>query len=156
MGDKSKTKSPDKREAGPTKKWTAKEADELIAMLRKMPEKPPEERPISKQQVVRLAAPEIRTMQAKGYTLVEIAELFTSRGFDITTPTLKNLLARTPADEPYKKRRKKNKNRAQAQSVAATGGNGTSSPVAIGTGAAANGTPLEAARITGGENDNVD
>jgi hypothetical protein len=68
--------------------------ERLRAALRKAPEVPPGGTDTTKQEAVRLLVGEIQTLQQRGYSLEQIAEMFRDGGLVLTTPTLKSYLSR--------------------------------------------------------------
>lgn len=75
-------------------KYTQEQIDGLAEKLRAMPPVERKKQEHSKQEAVRLLRKEIEAMQKRGYTLDDISEALRGGGLDITTPTLKNYLAR--------------------------------------------------------------
>jgi hypothetical protein len=74
--------------------YTVESARRLAEELRAIPPKDPTQRRLDKQGMVRELAAEIVALQERGYTIEEVAESLRGRGFEITTPTLKNYLQR--------------------------------------------------------------
>jgi hypothetical protein len=74
--------------------YTAAQVKEIAVKLRAMPvvEQPPKD--LTKQEVVKMLAKEIKSLQNKGYTLEQIATSLKGEGLDISTPTLKSYLQR--------------------------------------------------------------
>jgi DNA-binding transcriptional MerR regulator len=74
--------------------YTAAQVKEIAVKLRAMPvvESPPKD--LTKQEVVKMLAKEIKSLQNKGYTLEQIATSLKGEGLDISTPTLKSYLQR--------------------------------------------------------------
>jgi hypothetical protein len=74
--------------------YTAAQVEEIAGKLRAMPvvEQPPKD--LTKQEVVKMLAKEIKSLQKKGYTLEQIATSLKGEGLDISTPTLKSYLQR--------------------------------------------------------------
>jgi len=71
--------------------------EELRTALRTAPELPPRPINTTKQEIVRQLVGEIRAIQRRGYALEQVADMFRDNGFELTTPTLKNYLARAKA-----------------------------------------------------------
>jgi len=74
--------------------YTVEWANQLADELRALPPIDDSKRILDKQGVIRLLAAEIVTLQQRGYTIDQVAEGLTTRGLDITTPTLKSYLQR--------------------------------------------------------------
>lgn len=75
--------------------YTLEDANRLRELMRAAPDKPPNQRRMDKQAIVRVVMDDIAALQARGYTLEEIAEMWASRGaFEVTLPTLKSYLQR--------------------------------------------------------------
>ena len=87
--------------------YTLETARHLAEELRAIPAKDPSQRRLDKQAMVRELAQEIIALQQRGYTIEEVAESLRGRGFEITTPTLKNYLqrAKRAGAKPRKPRR---------------------------------------------------
>jgi hypothetical protein len=75
--------------------YTLETARRLAEELRAIPAKDPAQRRLDKQAMVRELAQELIALQQRGYTIEEVGESLRGRGFEITTPTLKNYLQRT-------------------------------------------------------------
>jgi hypothetical protein len=71
--------------------------EELRTALNTAPKPPPRPVNTTKQEIVRQLVGEIQAIQRRGYTLEQIADVFRGKGFVLTTPTLKNYLARAKA-----------------------------------------------------------
>ncbi len=80
--------------------------EELRTALKTLPEPPPRPVNTTKQEIVRQLVAEIQATQHRGYTLEQIAEAFRGKGFVLTTPTLKNYLARAKAPRKGTARKK--------------------------------------------------
>jgi hypothetical protein len=74
--------------------FTLESTTRLAEELRGIPPKDPAKRRLDKQAVVNAIKQEIVALQKRGYTIEEVAEMVRGRGFEITTPTLKNYLQR--------------------------------------------------------------
>jgi len=74
--------------------YTIETARRLAEELRAIPAKDPAQRRLDKQAMVKELAEELIALQQRGYTIEEVAESLRGRGFEITTPTLKNYLQR--------------------------------------------------------------
>jgi intein-encoded DNA endonuclease-like protein len=89
--------------------YTAAQVEEIAGKLRAMPvvEQPPKD--LTKQEVVKMLAKEIKSLQKKGYTLEQIATSLKGEGLDISTPTLKSYLQRvkSPPKTPKSPTKKK-------------------------------------------------
>src|SRR5579859_1588882 len=76
---------------------------ELKTQMLNMPAAEPTE--MSLVQAIRALAPDIRDMQARGYTMAQVADILTSTGIRIATTTLRSYLSRFVV-EPMKPLRK--------------------------------------------------
>ncbi len=78
--------------------YTAAQVEEIASKLRELPaiEAPPKD--LTKQEVVKMLAKEIKSLQKRGYSLEQIASSLKGEGLDISTPTLKSYMqkAKTP------------------------------------------------------------
>ena len=74
--------------------FTLESTTRLAEELRAIPPKDPAKRRLDKQAVINEIKQEVIALQQRGYTLEEVAEMLRGRGFEITTPTLKNYLQR--------------------------------------------------------------
>jgi hypothetical protein len=78
--------------------YTAAQVQEIASKLRELPaiEAPPKD--LTKQEVVKMLAKEIKSLQKRGYSLEQIASSLKGEGLDISTPTLKSYMqkAKTP------------------------------------------------------------
>ena len=84
--------------------FTLESTTRLAEELRAIPPKDPAKRRLDKQAVVSAIKQEIVALQQRGYTIEEVAEMLRGRGFEITTPTLKNYLQRAKSlDEKGRK-----------------------------------------------------
>jgi hypothetical protein len=75
--------------------YTLEDGLRLRALLRAAPDKDPNQRRMDKQAIVKFVVEDIAAIQARGYTLEEIAELLATGNFEVTLPTLKSYLQRT-------------------------------------------------------------
>jgi intein-encoded DNA endonuclease-like protein len=74
--------------------YTAAQVEEIAGKLRAMPVIEPPPKDLTKQEVVKMLAKEIKSLQKRGYTLAQIATSLKGEGLDISTPTLKSYLQR--------------------------------------------------------------
>jgi hypothetical protein len=74
--------------------FTLESTTRLAEELRAIPPKDPAKRRLDKQAVINEIKQEVIALQQRGYTIEEVAEMLRGRGFEITTPTLKNYLQR--------------------------------------------------------------
>ena len=75
--------------------YTLEDANRLRELMRAAPDKPPNQRRMDKQAIVREVKDDIEAIQKRGYTLEEIAEMWATKGsFEVTLPTLKSYLQR--------------------------------------------------------------
>jgi hypothetical protein len=75
--------------------YTAAQVEEIAGKLRSLPAIEPPPKDLTKQEVVRMLAKEIKSLQKRGYSLEQIASSLKGEGLDISTPTLKSYLQRT-------------------------------------------------------------
>jgi hypothetical protein len=108
-------------QAIPAIDYTVESANRMAEALRAIPPKDPAKRKLDKQGMVRLLAGELVALQQRGYTIEEVAESLRGRGFDITTPTLKNYLQRA---------KRKTEKRAKSGAKTVSGGSGSGAPKA--------------------------
>ncbi|HVV50571.1 MAG TPA: hypothetical protein VHO06_12975 [Polyangia bacterium] len=102
--------------------------EELRTALKTAPAPPPRPVNTTKQEIVRQLVAEIQAIQRRGYTLEQVAGVFRGKGFVLTTPTLKNYLARAKAHRKGTARKKaKTEGGAKAPAPAA-GALGVSAP----------------------------
>lgn len=78
--------------------YTAAQVEEIASKLRELPTIEPPPKDLTKQEVVKMLAREIKSLQKRGYSLEQIANSLKGEGLDISTPTLKSYLqkAKTP------------------------------------------------------------
>jgi hypothetical protein len=81
------------------------QVEKLRALLKAAPETPAGTADTTKQQAVRLLAGEIQTLQRRGYTLEQVAEMLKGGGLVLTTATLKSYLSRAKAAKAARKAR---------------------------------------------------
>lgn len=75
--------------------YTLEDANRLRELMRAAPDKPPNQRRMDKQAIVREVMDDIEAIQKRGYTLEEVAEMWAKKGgFEVTLPTLKSYLQR--------------------------------------------------------------
>ena len=74
--------------------YTLEDGNRLRTLLRAAPDKDPNQRRMDKQAIVKFIFEDIAAMQARGYTLEEVAELLRTGSFEVTLPTLKSYLQR--------------------------------------------------------------
>lgn len=80
----------------PSQKISVLAIENVRKAMREAPEYSAKE--VSKMQAVRLLAPQIQEMQAKGYSLGPIAGMLSDNGFIITVTALKNYLTKVKAE----------------------------------------------------------
>jgi hypothetical protein len=74
--------------------YTLEQTEEMVSALRALPAMDSSKRRLTKQAVVKHLARELAALQARGYTMEQIAECLRGIGFEISTPTLKSYLQR--------------------------------------------------------------
>ena len=72
-------------------------AEGLLQELKAMPAMNNDDQQLSKQEAIKILAPEIRSMIKRGYTNEQVATTLTRLGLSITTATLKNYLLKSRA-----------------------------------------------------------
>jgi hypothetical protein len=72
--------------------YTVAQVEEIATKLRALPkiESPPKD--LTKSDVVKMLAKEIKSLQKRGYTLEQISSSLKGEGLDISTPTLKSYM----------------------------------------------------------------
>lgn len=78
--------------------YTVAQVEEIASKLRELPTIEPPPKDLTKQEVVKMLAKEIKSLQKRGYSLEQIVNSLKGEGLDISTPTLKSYLqkAKTP------------------------------------------------------------
>ena len=74
---------------------TVEQVEAIAERLRTLPPIENRQRIVSKQESIKMLTTEITALQARGYTLQQIAELLTNEKLEIGTPTLKSYLQRS-------------------------------------------------------------
>ncbi len=74
--------------------YTIDKIESIAAKFRELPEIQNKEREVSKQEAVKMLSKEIVSLQKRGYSIEQIAEMMRGEGLDIATPTLKNYIQR--------------------------------------------------------------
>jgi hypothetical protein len=82
---------------------TYAQLEKLKEELMKIPAPPRDNQTPNKQEAVAFIADAIAEMQAREFTLEQIAHTLSGKGFDITTPTLKSYLSRINAKKSRRK-----------------------------------------------------
>jgi hypothetical protein len=72
--------------------YKLEQVEAIASKLRALPAIEPPPKDLTKQEVVKMLAKEIKSLQKRGYTLDQIATSLKGEGLDITTPTLKSYL----------------------------------------------------------------
>jgi hypothetical protein len=72
--------------------YTVKQVEEIASKLRALPAIEPPPKDLTKSDVVRMLAKEIKSLQKRGYSLEQIASSLKGEGLDISTPTLKSYM----------------------------------------------------------------
>ncbi len=78
--------------------YTVAQVEEIAGKLRALPAVEPPPKDLTKSDVVKMLAKEIKSLQKRGYSLEQIASSLKGEGLDISTPTLKSYMnkAKTP------------------------------------------------------------
>jgi hypothetical protein len=72
--------------------YTVKQVEEIASKLRALPVIEPPPKDLTKSDVVKMLAKEIKSLQKRGYSLEQIASSLKGEGLDISTPTLKSYM----------------------------------------------------------------
>jgi hypothetical protein len=72
--------------------YTVKQVEEIASKLRALPAIEPPPKDLTKSDVVKMLAKEIKSLQKRGYSLEQIASSLKGEGLDISTPTLKSYM----------------------------------------------------------------
>jgi hypothetical protein len=72
--------------------YKLEQVEAIASKLRALPAIEPPPKDLTKQEVVKMLAKEIKSLQKRGYTLDQIATSLKGEGLDITTPTLKSYM----------------------------------------------------------------
>lgn len=78
--------------------YTVAQVEEIAGKLRALPTIVPPPKDLTKSDVVKMLAKEIKSLQKRGYSLEQIASSLKGEGLNISTPTLKSYMqkAKTP------------------------------------------------------------
>ena len=78
--------------------YTVAQVEEIAGKLRALPTIEPPPKDLTKSDVVKMLAKEIKSLQKRGYSLEQISSSLKGEGLDISTPTLKSYMqkAKTP------------------------------------------------------------
>ena len=78
--------------------YTVAQVEEIAGRLRALPTIEPPPKDLTKSDVVKMLAKEIKSLQKRGYSLEQISSSLKGEGLDISTPTLKSYMqkAKTP------------------------------------------------------------
>jgi methionine synthase II (cobalamin-independent) len=77
--------------------YTVEQVEEIAIKLRALPKIEPPPKDLTKSDVVKMLAKEIKSLQKRGYSLEQIASSLKGEGLDISTPTLKSYLQKAKA-----------------------------------------------------------
>jgi hypothetical protein len=79
--------------------YTVAQVEEIAGKLRTLPTIEPPPKDLTKSDVVKMLAKEIKSLQKRGYSLEQISSSLKGEGLDISTPTLKSYMQKhkTPA-----------------------------------------------------------
>jgi hypothetical protein len=72
--------------------YTVKQVEEIAGKLRALPTIEPPPKDLTKSDVVKMLAKEIKSLQKRGYSLEQISSSLKGEGLDISTPTLKSYM----------------------------------------------------------------
>ena len=77
--------------------YTVAQVEEIASKLRALPTIEPPPKNLTKSDVVKMLAKEIKSLQKRGYSLEQIASSLKGEGLDISTPTLKSYMQKAKA-----------------------------------------------------------
>ena len=77
--------------------YTVAQVEEIANKLRALPTIEPPPKDLTKSDVVKMLAKEIKSLQKRGYSLEQIASSLKGEGLDISTPTLKSYMQKAKA-----------------------------------------------------------
>ena len=77
--------------------YTVAQVEEIASKLRALPTIEPPPKDLTKSDVVKMLAKEIKSLQKRGYSLEQIASSLKGEGLDISTPTLKSYMQKAKA-----------------------------------------------------------
>lgn len=77
--------------------YTVEQVEEIASKLRALPAIEPPPKDLTKSDVVKMLAKEIKSLQKRGYSLEQIASSLKGEGLDISTPTLKSYMQKAKA-----------------------------------------------------------
>jgi DNA-binding transcriptional MerR regulator len=84
--------------------YTVEKVEKVAEKLRSLPPAPEnKKRQVSKQEAVKILADEITSLQKRGYSIEQIAELMRGEGLDFATPSLRSYLQRAKQKKRIKK-----------------------------------------------------
>ena len=72
--------------------YTVAQVEEIAGRLRALPTIEPPPKDLTKSDVVKMLAKEIKSLQKRGYSLEQISSSLKGEGLDISTPTLKSYM----------------------------------------------------------------
>ena len=75
--------------------YKLEQVEAIASKLQALPAIEPPPKDLTKQEVVKMLAKEIKSLQKRGYTLEQIATSLKGEGLDISTPTLKSYLQKS-------------------------------------------------------------
>ena len=75
--------------------YTVAQVEEIASKLRALPTIEPPPKDLTKSDVVKMLAKEIKSLQKRGYSLEQISSSLKGEGLDISTPTLKSYMQKT-------------------------------------------------------------
>ena len=78
--------------------YTVAQVEEIASKLRALPAIEPPPKDLTKSDVVKMLAKEIKSLQKRGYSLEQIASSLKGEGLDISTPTLKSYMQKAKAN----------------------------------------------------------
>ncbi|ENH0768222.1 hypothetical protein ABVY06_004626 [Escherichia coli] len=83
---------------------TVEQVEQISARLKELPAVENKKRPISKQEAIKLLARDIKSLQARGYSLEQVSEQLKQLGVSLATPTLRSYLKRAGSGTATRKK----------------------------------------------------
>lgn len=110
--------------------YTVKQVEEIAGKLRALPAIEPPPKDLTKSDVVKMLAKEIKSLQKRGYSLEQIASSLKGEGLDISTPTLKSYMQKAKTTGVKAKAGTGNNGNKKVASTQSDGGSEAVSPTA--------------------------
>lgn len=111
--------------------FTVAQVEEIAGKLRALPAVEPPPKDLTKSDVVKMLAKEIKSLQKRGYSLEQIASSLKGEGLDISTPTLKSYMNKAKTPTKPKSTEKGNSKTLSASTAIPEGGSPPIPPVEV-------------------------